>query len=299
MSGSTELQHHLRMLHRLGLYAIPGWGGGKLMRGAKPGELALSPPSLSETLAADYSDGLIILGGTENPFGGYLACVDVDSGPESWPYFPLGFLYAELGTKTTKRHFFVRTTDRLEGQVLLRSRSDLVAEIKGLNLSLRSWPSRPVDKPRGYLPSAWATDPISDPPVLTAGQLGEGLADFLSNSLGTAVYVEDARHRKSHRPRIAVSSNLVDEIEAELERRNVRLRRPGAAGWQTGFCPFHDNTRTPAFSVHFEFGWICRSTCGKGGIRNLAHRLGISFTSGPAVIDPHKPVKVTNWEVRV
>ena len=88
ITTSLDLGDHLRRLHRLGLYAIPGWGGGKLLPGTDPRALSLDPPSLSEILTADYSGGLIILAGTENPFGGYVVAIDVDHGPEVWPRMP-------------------------------------------------------------------------------------------------------------------------------------------------------------------------------------------------------------------
>lgn len=310
-SKSTDLEQHLQRLHRLGLYAIPGWGGGKLLPGATVRGLALSPPSLDDMLHADYSGGLIILAGTENPFGGYVVAIDVDRGPEAWPQMPKGFLYDELGTRSTKHHIFVRTTDRLEGvlNLVAYDSRDLVCEIKGLNLSLRSWPTQPPDKPRGYTPMSWPLDPINDPPALTARQLAEGLADFLSGSLGEAVWVKDnTRSQVNGAARTVPSTELARTVEEELERRDVRLGREMSSGWRPGFCPFHANTRTKAFSVNLSAGWRCHGACNTGGsIFDLARRLGIAvrIDSQPGrrrqrkqPSNHHEPISVTNWEVR-
>ncbi len=302
-----ELRQHLRMLHRLGLYTIPGWGGGKLLPGTDQRALSLDPPSLSEIITADYSGGLIILAGTENPFGGYVVAIDVDRGPDIWPAMPKGFLYDELGTRDTKRHIFVRTTDRLEGclNLVVYGTGELVAEIKGLNLSLRSWPTMPPDKPRGYRPMSWPLDPVTDPPALTARQLADGMADLLSRSLGESIWVKDFDRNNVQGGDIrTVPHSLAGQVEGELERHGCRLRQPGGSGWQSGFCPFHDNTKTPAFSINLSKGWICFSTCGSGSIFGLARKLGIATsTSRPkqkATSRPsHKtPISVTSWEVR-
>ena len=61
----------------------------------------------------------------------------------------------------------------------------------------------------------------------------------------------------------------VDEIKARLDivdivSENVQLRRTGKN--YTGFCPFHPNTRTPAFVVFPETGtWRCFGQCNEGG----------------------------------
>jgi DNA primase len=61
----------------------------------------------------------------------------------------------------------------------------------------------------------------------------------------------------------------IDEIKAridivELVSETVQLRRSGKN--YTGFCPFHANTRTPAFAVFAESGtWRCFGQCNEGG----------------------------------
>lgn len=61
----------------------------------------------------------------------------------------------------------------------------------------------------------------------------------------------------------------IDEIKAlidivDLVSETVDLRRSGRN--YTGFCPFHSNTRTPAFAVWPETGtWRCFGECNDGG----------------------------------
>ncbi|MBT3321880.1 MAG: DNA primase [Anaerolineae bacterium] len=93
--------------------------------------------------------------------------------------------------------------------------------------------------------------------------------------------------------------STVDEIKSRINiidlvsESGVQLRRSGRT--QTGFCPFHDNTRTPAFAVWEETGtWKCFGECNDGGdifkfvmkkegwdfkeaLRNLAQRAGVEL----------------------
>src|SRR5512136_700087 len=61
----------------------------------------------------------------------------------------------------------------------------------------------------------------------------------------------------------------IDEIKSrldivELVSESVQLRKSGKN--YTGFCPFHANTRTPAFVVFPESGtWRCFGQCNEGG----------------------------------
>lgn len=63
--------------------------------------------------------------------------------------------------------------------------------------------------------------------------------------------------------------STIDEVKAridivELVSETVALRRSGKN--YTGFCPFHSNTRTPAFVVFPETGtWRCFGQCNEGG----------------------------------
>jgi len=61
----------------------------------------------------------------------------------------------------------------------------------------------------------------------------------------------------------------IDEIKSRIDivdlvSESVQLRRTGKN--YTGFCPFHSNTRTPAFVVFPETGtWRCFGQCNEGG----------------------------------
>jgi DNA primase len=61
----------------------------------------------------------------------------------------------------------------------------------------------------------------------------------------------------------------IDEIKARIDivdlvSETVQLRRSGKN--YTGFCPFHANTRTPAFAVFADSGtWRCFGQCNEGG----------------------------------
>lgn len=63
--------------------------------------------------------------------------------------------------------------------------------------------------------------------------------------------------------------STIDEIKARIDildlvSQTVQLRRSGKS--HTGFCPFHSNTRTPAFVVFPETGtWRCFGQCNEGG----------------------------------
>jgi DNA primase len=64
--------------------------------------------------------------------------------------------------------------------------------------------------------------------------------------------------------------SIVDEIKARIDivdlvsEAGVKLRHAGKN--YTGFCPFHDNKKTPAFVVWPESGtWRCFGQCNEGG----------------------------------
>lgn len=92
--------------------------------------------------------------------------------------------------------------------------------------------------------------------------------------------------------------NEIEEIKARLDivdivSENVQLKRAGKN--YTGFCPFHANTRTPAFVVWPDTGtWRCFGECNEGGdifkyvmkrdgwdfpeaLRQLAERAGVEL----------------------
>ena len=61
----------------------------------------------------------------------------------------------------------------------------------------------------------------------------------------------------------------IDDIKARLDivdlvSETVKLRRSGKS--YTGFCPFHPNSKTPAFAVFPDSGtWRCFGQCNEGG----------------------------------
>jgi len=76
----------------------------------------------------------------------------------------------------------------------------------------------------------------------------------------------------------------IDEIKARIDivdlasEAGVKLRRSGRT--QTGFCPFHSNTRTPAFVIWPETGtWKCFGECNDGGdiFKFVMKKEGIDF----------------------
>ncbi|KAF0110907.1 MAG: DNA primase [Chloroflexi bacterium] len=76
----------------------------------------------------------------------------------------------------------------------------------------------------------------------------------------------------------------VDEIKARLDivdlvSETVKLRRSGKS--YTGFCPFHPNSKTPAFAVFPDSGtWRCFGQCNEGGdiFKYVMKREGWDFT---------------------
>jgi len=93
--------------------------------------------------------------------------------------------------------------------------------------------------------------------------------------------------------------STIDEVKSRINivdlvsEAGVKLRKSGSS--YTGFCPFHDNKRTPAFVVWPDTGtWKCFGQCNEGGdifrfvmkkegwdfkeaLRNLAERAGVEL----------------------
>jgi DNA primase len=76
----------------------------------------------------------------------------------------------------------------------------------------------------------------------------------------------------------------IDEIKARIDildlaaEAGVKLRRAGRN--YSGFCPFHDNKRTPAFVVWPETGtWRCFGECNEGGdiFKFVMKKEGVDF----------------------
>jgi DNA primase len=84
--------------------------------------------------------------------------------------------------------------------------------------------------------------------------------------------------------------NTIDEIKARIDildlvSETVKLRRSGKN--YMGFCPFHSNTRTPAFVVFPESGtWRCFGQCNEGGdiFKYVMKRDGLDFSQALKVL---------------
>jgi hypothetical protein len=294
-SGVTSANAWAMCIYNIGLIALPCWDGGKALPGTHHRQLADNPPVREIVGQKDYSGGLSILLGTRHPAGGYITGCDIDQGPFSLKSLPSDCLMAEMGTAPGKWHLYVRTINRLQGQTNLRDKSGrLVAEVKGYGLSLRSWPTRPFGKPRGYRVIFLARPPFETLPTITTGQLTEWVRDLIFDALKNPIEIE--RHlfdSKVNPSMTSFSAGLARQIKDELENRGVNLRPSGKDGWLSGRCPFHQDRR-PSFSVSFELGaWKCWSGCGSGGMYSLADRLGLTLNRSI-----HYPCSITSWEVR-
>jgi DNA primase len=84
--------------------------------------------------------------------------------------------------------------------------------------------------------------------------------------------------------------STIDEIKSRLDiidlvSESVQLRRSGKN--YTGFCPFHSNTRTPAFVVWPETGtWRCFGECNEGGdiFKYVMKKDGLDFPGALRVL---------------
>lgn len=106
----------------------------------------------------------------------------------------------------------------------------------------------------------------------------------------------------------------IDEIKARLDivdivSETVKLRRSGRS--YSGFCPFHPNSKTPAFAVFPDNGtWHCFGACNEGGdifkfvmkregwdfaetLKYLAERAGVTLTP----MTPERKEKEDQYEV--
>lgn len=92
--------------------------------------------------------------------------------------------------------------------------------------------------------------------------------------------------------------NVSDEIKARIDiidliSETVKLRRSGKN--YTGFCPFHANTRTPAFVVFPETGtWRCFGACNEGGdiFKFVMKKEGLDFSEALRILAGKAGVKL-------
>ena len=262
---------HLDLLKKSGLHPMP-LAEGRYKRGTIIRDLADDPP---DTTVHDFTpqNGLAILLGTPHPDGGYVIGVDIDHGPDIIKAFPGGFLYMEQGTRLDSWHIFMRTADRLEGQINLirQSDGDLVCEIKGYGQALRSYPSIPTDKPRGYTPLAFGTDLASKGPLLPYVDVARAYADWLCASLGYSVIVKPVPQPLPRGNPYSDATHLKEIDIVGFASRFTELLQKSGAFW--GKCPLH-NDRTPSFVVKSEGVWYCHGACKRGGnILGLAQAL--------------------------
>jgi DNA primase len=92
--------------------------------------------------------------------------------------------------------------------------------------------------------------------------------------------------------------STIDEIKSRIDivdlvSESVKLRRSGKS--YTGFCPFHTNTKTPAFAVFPESGtWRCFGQCNEGGdiFKYVMKKEGWDFTEALRYLADRAGVKL-------
>lgn len=94
----------------------------------------------------------------------------------------------------------------------------------------------------------------------------------------------------------------IDEIKARIDivdlvsESGVKLRRSGRN--HTGFCPFHNNTKTPAFVVWQETGtWKCFGECNDGGdiFKYVMKKEGMDFKEALRYLADKAGVKLQEY----
>jgi DNA primase len=92
--------------------------------------------------------------------------------------------------------------------------------------------------------------------------------------------------------------STIDEIKSRIDivdlvSESVKLRRSGKS--YTGFCPFHANSKTPAFAVFPESGtWRCFGQCNEGGdiFKFVMKKEGWDFTEALRYLADRAGVKL-------
>jgi DNA primase len=99
--------------------------------------------------------------------------------------------------------------------------------------------------------------------------------------------------------------STIDEIKSRIDivdlvsEAGVKLRKSGRS--YTGFCPFHDNKRTPAFVVWPELGtWKCYGACNEGGdiFKFVMKKEGLDFKEALKKLADRAGVEVQTYEPR-
>ncbi len=92
---------------------------------------------------------------------------------------------------------------------------------------------------------------------------------------------------------------VTDEIKSRIDivdivSETVKLRRSGKS--LSGFCPFHPNSRTPAFVVFPDSGtWRCFGQCNEGGdiFKYIMKREGMDFSQALKYLAERAGVQLT------
>lgn len=271
MAAPEDLGQHLGNLRRLDLKPI-ALKDNKYRRGARLRKLADQPPLIP---ADEFTpeDGLAILCGTHHAGGGYVLGIDIDRGNFELPWEgrpPASVLYIEEGTAKGKWHMFLQCSDRLDGQINLKSKvGGIVVEVKGYGQALRSYPSLPSDKPKGYTPVGFRDTSAPDP-LLSCQQIIDSLLTWSMASLGEVVEQRDPIGRALAKKRATggrgkrKKPGLRGFDIVKLAERFTTLV-PSGSDQLKGLCPLHDE-KTPSFFITPKLQtWRCWGECQANG----------------------------------
>ncbi|MDD2921762.1 MAG: DNA primase [Anaerolineales bacterium] len=99
--------------------------------------------------------------------------------------------------------------------------------------------------------------------------------------------------------------STIDEVKSKIDivdlvtEAGVKLRKSGRS--YTGFCPFHDNKRTPAFVVWPELGtWKCYGACNESGdiFKFVMKQDGLDFKEALKKLAERAGVELQSYEPR-
>ena len=271
MAVPEDLEQHLDNLRRVDLKPI-ALKDNKYRRGARLRKLADQPPLIP---ADDFTpqDGLAVLCGTHHVDGGYVLGIDIDRGNFELPWKgrpPASVLYIEEGTAKGKWHMFLQCGDRLDGQINLKSKvGGIVVEVKGYGQALRSYPSLPPDKPKGYTPVCFR-DTTAPETLLSCQQIIDSLLTWSMASLGEVVEQRDPIGRALAKKRATGGRGKRKkpslhgfDIVALASRYTTLV--PSGSDQLKGLCPIHDE-KTPSFFITPKSQtWKCFGACQAGG----------------------------------
>jgi len=271
MAVPEDLEQHLDNLRRVDLKPI-ALKDNKYRRGERIRKLADQPPLIT---AVEFTpqDGLAVLCGTHHVDGGYVLGIDIDRGNFELPWKgrpPASVLYIEEGTAKGKWHMFLQCGDRLDGQINLKSKvGGIVVEVKGYGQALRSYPSLPPDKPKGYTPVCFR-DTTAPETLLSCQQIIDSLLTWSMASLGEVVEQRDPIGRALAKKRATGGRGKRKkpslhgfDIVALASRYTTLV--PSGSDQLKGLCPIHDE-KTPSFFITPKSQtWKCFGACQAGG----------------------------------